>query len=293
MKMLFFRKKQKTKVEKDFDQQQKRQKELISLYSPHVETGFIVSTSGNKPNVKKYVIEFFNVGKFFFNKKTKSVTKIFQNVNLKVRRGEFVVIFGKTGQGKSTLLNIMSGFEKATTGDVFVNGYNLSLLNDSKLSYFYRDNVSFVFQEALLLNEWTPRENIEISSLLKSKSSSTKGKKQTNISMEELLELVEIGQIIDNETTSLSGGEKQRVNLVRALSKNFDVLFCDEPTGSLDDKTADKIFEILEKVNKIYNKTVIVVTHNKRYAKFATRQVFRLKKNNIEILKRKLINGEN
>jgi ABC-type lipoprotein export system ATPase subunit len=102
-----------------------------------------------------------------------------------------------------------------------------------------------------------------------------------------LLKLTEIEKIIDNETVSLSGGEKQRVNLVRALSKNFEVLFCDEPTGSLDDKTADKIFEIFKKINQLYGKTVVVVTHNKRYAKFATRQIFKLTDNNIEILKRK------
>jgi putative ABC transport system ATP-binding protein len=152
--MLFFKKiKTKTATEKLFLQQQKRQKKLISLYSPHVETGFHVSTLKNKPDPKKYAVEFFNVEKKFFHKEKNNVTTIFENVNLKIKRGEFVIIFGKTGQGKSTLLNIMSGFEKASAGDVFVNGYNLSLIDDSRLSYFYRDNVSFVFQEPLLLNE--------------------------------------------------------------------------------------------------------------------------------------------
>ncbi len=233
-------------------------KNLTKINSKKILSGEVVSTVNNKPDPNKYVIELFNVKKSYITGDLE--TKVLKGVNIKLKKGQLIFILGPSGSGKTTLLNLISGLDKATEGDVFVLGNNLTLLKDSHLTKFRRDNVGFIFQQYNLLSNLNAKENAEVGENLAKK-------KSKDMSIKDIFTTIGMEDKMKKYPHQLSGGEQQRVSIARALAKNPDILFGDEPTGALDEEMGKKVLEILLKVNKDYKTTVIVVTHNPNIAK--------------------------
>ena len=194
--------------------------------------------------------------------KAEGVSKLYQmgevtvtaikKVNLEIIKGEFVVILGPSGSGKSTLLNILGGMDSPTEGNVFMDGENIIGYNDKKLTIYRRDKIGFVFQFYNLMGTLTARENVELATEICKDS----------LDIDEVLEIVGLEDRKDHFPSQMSGGEQQRVAIARAVAKNAELLLCDEPTGALDFETGIKILSLLKEINKKYNKTVIIITHN-------------------------------
>lgn len=198
-----------------------------------------------------------NVSKIYEINKNK--TYALDGVNLKIKEGDFVVILGPSGSGKSTLLNILSGIDKCSVGDIYFNNNNLSLMSDKKLTQFRKDNVGFVFQNYNLIPNLTVKENIEIGSYLS----------KNPLDINEIIKTISMEEHKTKYPYQLSGGQMQRVAIARAISKNPSVLFCDEPTGALDEKMGKNILTLISEVNRKYKTTVILVTHNSAIAEMA------------------------
>ena len=175
-----------------------------------------------------------------------------RGVSFNLYAGEFVVVLGPSGSGKSTLLNIIGGIDKATAGTIMFDNKNIGSASDKDLTAYRRHAVGFVFQFYNLIPNLTARENIVL------------GAEMSNspIPPDELLKAVDLSDRANNFPTQLSGGQQQRVAIARAVSKNPQILLCDEPTGALDFTTGIQVLRILKDFNKQYNKTVIIITHN-------------------------------
>ncbi|SFC13041.1 ABC transporter ATP-binding protein [Butyrivibrio sp. YAB3001] len=175
--------------------------------------------------------------------------ELLKGMDLSIDKGEFTVIVGPSGAGKSTLLNILGGLDRVTGGTVESAGFDLSKCDSKKMNQ-YRQKIGFVFQDYALIENLTVAENIELMSVITKKKVDTK----------EILKKVDLEKHADKFPGQLSGGEKQRVSIARALAKNPEILFCDEPTGALDEKNGKKVLQILQNLNKA-GTTVVVVTH--------------------------------
>jgi len=186
-----------------------------------------------------------------------------KNVSLAVKSGEVVVILGPSGSGKSTLLHIAGALDRVSDGIVKMNEQDITDLKDEQLTKIRRDRIGFVFQDYGLLPNLTAAQNIELGAKLSKES----------MDIDELIKAVELESHRDKFPSQMSGGEQQRVSIARALAKKPEVLFCDEPTGSLDEETGKKVLSILQKVNREYHTTLVIVTHNPGIAEMANRVV--------------------
>lgn len=193
--------------------------------------------------MSKPLIEVSDVSKSFDGK------ELFEDLNLSINEGEFVIITGESGCGKTTLLNIIGGLELVSSGNIVVNGLNITELKN--LKRYYRDTVGFVFQNFALVEQKTVKENLEM----------VHPKGKTNIGLEEVLESVGLKGTLTQKVYSLSGGEQQRIALARLRLKNCKIILADEPTGSLDKKNGNMVMKILHKLNQ-EGKTVLMVTHD-------------------------------
>lgn len=173
-------------------------------------------------------------------------------ISFKLDEGRLLIIVGASGAGKTTLLNIIGGMEQATSGDIIIDGKNLSKLNDKDLTKYRRDDVGFVFQHYNLIPNLTALENVELASEISKDS----------LKADEILDQVGLSKREGNFPSQLSGGEQQRVAIARALAKNPKLLLCDEPTGALDYKTGKNILKLLQDASRNFNSTVIIITHN-------------------------------
>ncbi|AAT75375.1 glutamine ABC transporter [Mesoplasma florum L1] len=246
---------------KGLKQKNKYQKQLTSKYSKDIlSEGTIVTTTNCKPNTLEHIIELKDVRKSYITGDLE--TPILKGIDVKLDKGDFIVILGPSGSGKTTFLNVISGLDKATEGDVFILGSNLSLLKDSHLTKFRRRNVGFIFQQYNLLTNLTSKENAEVGQNLANKN-------KQGMSIEEIFETIGMKEQMNKYPHQMSGGQQQRVSIARALAKNPEILFADEPTGALDEEMGRKVLEILVKVNREQKTTVVVVTHNPNIAKIA------------------------
>ncbi|GMO13603.1 MAG: hypothetical protein Ta2E_03210 [Mycoplasmoidaceae bacterium] len=207
----------------------------------------------SRPVDNDAVIELRDVHKYYVNKY--AAFKVLNGVNLKINRGEFVVVLGESGSGKTTMLNIISGMDNASYGEVVVCGESLINKSGSALTKFRKAHVGYVFQQYGLLPNLTVRENVEIGYNLQED-------KNRRIDVDEILDAVGMYGFSDKFPYELSGGQQQRVSIARSISKNPTLLFGDEPTGAVDEKTSKEVLELFSKVNKKYGSTVIIVTHN-------------------------------
>ena len=202
-----------------------------------------------------------NVVKYYNNKVL--ATKVLSNINLKIKKGEFVVILGPSGCGKTTLLNIISGMDNATYGDTIIAGENLIDYNQGKLTTFRRNNIGYVFQQYGLLPNLTVRENIEIGQNLQHQKSRI-------IPIDEILKSIDLNTQANKYPNELSGGQQQRVSIARSIAKNPNILFGDEPTGAIDEQMSKNILNLFVDINRKYKTTIIIVTHNPILADLAT-----------------------
>ena len=203
--------------------------------------------------------------------KLENVTKKYKNnenyalnkVNLEIEEGEIVVILGPSGSGKSTMLNILSGIDNVTKGKVFFKDKDITKLKEKELTRYRKDNLGFIFQSYNLVPNLTIRENVELGSELS----------DNPLDINEIIKEVELLNHMNKYPYQLSGGQMQRVAIARALVKNPSVLFCDEPTGALDEKTGKNVLKLLQDINKKYHTTMIIVTHNPSIADMANKVI--------------------
>ena len=189
-------------------------------------------------------------------------------VELEVGRGEMVSIVGPSGSGKSTLLNLIGGLDRPSTGDVFIDGEQLSGLSDDALTHVRRDKIGFIFQFFNLLPTLNCLENVSLPLHLRGWS-----RKKIDERARELLELVGLGQRLDHLPEELSGGERQRVAIARALSIYPPILLADEPTGNLDTHTGAEILRLLHDLHDRLGATILIVTHDLRVAESCERKL--------------------
>lgn len=205
------------------------------------------------------IVELKNVSKVY--KIGENEFKALDNIDLSLNKGEMIVILGPSGAGKSTLLNLIGGMDTPTSGNVIIDGENISKYNENKLSDYRAENVGFIFQFYNILPSLTVKENVEI----------VKDIVKNPISTEEALKGVGLEKHSRKFPNQLSGGEQQRVSIARAIAKNPKLLLCDEPTGALDSKTGVEVLKLLRKQCDGNNgaNTVIIVTHNSLIADIA------------------------
>jgi len=186
-----------------------------------------------------------------------------QDVSFELNEGEFVVILGPSGSGKSTLLNILGGMDKQTNGEVFLQGEKITDYSDKELTNYRREKIGFVFQFYNLMANLTAKENVELATEIC----------KNPLSIDEILADVGLNDRKEHFPSQMSGGEQQRVAIARAVAKNPLLLLCDEPTGALDFKTGISILSLLNKINKQYHKTVVIITHNSPIANMGDRVI--------------------
>lgn len=203
-----------------------------------------------------------NVGKEY---KTGSVSvNALSEVTFELNDGEFVVILGSSGAGKTTLLNLLGGMDKATSGEIILDGRNVTSLDKRGLTEYRRSDVGFVFQFYNLMPNLTALENVEIAVEIC----------KDHLDPKEVLTEVGLEERLSNFPAQLSGGEQQRVSIARAIAKNPKLLLCDEPTGALDYNTGKKILKLLQDVCKQRKRLVIIVTHNSALKDMADKVVY-------------------
>ena len=182
-------------------------------------------------------------------------------VDFNVEKGEFVVIVGPSGAGKTTILNLLGGMDKATSGKIIVDGKDVAMYDEKQLTQYRRDDIGFVFQFYNLVQNLTALENVELATQI--------SKNPLDVKM--VLKRVGLEERVNNFPAQLSGGEQQRVAIARAIAKNPKLLLCDEPTGALDYLTGKAILGLLREMCDKYAMTVIVITHNSALAPMADR----------------------
>ncbi len=199
------------------------------------------------------------------------VLTVLKSIDLDIKQGDICAILGPSGSGKSTLLNIIGGLETADSGEIEINGQKLLKASEKKLSDYRRNTLGFVFQSYNLISNLTVKENIETGMFLS----------KNPLNLEELITEL---SLVDHQfkfPNQLSGGQQQRTSIGRAMIKNPKLLLCDEPTGALDYYTAKDVLSIIEKMNRHYKTTIIIVTHNEAIAKMA-HQVVKLRDGSID-----------
>ncbi len=198
-----------------------------------------------------------------------NVLHVLNGINLDVKKGEILIIIGASGAGKSTLLHILGILDTPTSGYVSFKGENLSNIGQRELAEKRNRIFGFVFQFYHLLPDFNALENVLMPRLIGQKFYKTKSKKENTEKAVQLLKRVGLENRINHRPDELSGGEKQRIAIVRALINDPEVLLCDEPTGNLDTNTGREIQELIWKLNETTNQTVVIVTHDERFAKMA------------------------
>lgn len=217
--------------------------------------------------------------------KLKNVTKIYQmgevqiravdGIDFSINKGEFVVVVGPSGAGKTTVLNILGGMDKASGGEVLVDGKDIAGYSQKQLTGYRRNDIGFVFQFYNLVPNLTALENVELALQIS----------RNPLDAKTVMQEVGLGDRLNNFPAQLSGGEQQRVSIARALAKNPKLLLCDEPTGALDYQTGKAILKLLQDMCRERGMTVIVITHNSALTPMADR-VIRIKNGKVSEMHR-------
>lgn len=218
-------------------------------------------------------IELIKVKKSYFMGEV--TIKAVEDVSFSIEKGEFVIILGASGAGKSTILNLLGGMDNITSGDIFVNDNEISKYDKKMLTKYRREDIGFVFQFYNLIQNLNALENVELAIEIC----------KNPLNPIEVLKSVGLEARMNNFPSQLSGGEQQRVAIARALAKNPKLLLCDEPTGALDYNTGKEILKLLSSTSKKYDMTVIVITHNSAIAPIADK-IITVKNGKVESVKK-------
>lgn len=202
------------------------------------------------------MINIKNLHKFYGNGESRN--EVLKGISLEITDGDFMVILGASGSGKSTLLNVISGLEPADAGNVSYNGRDISNMNDAEITLFRKETIGYVFQQYFLLPNLNVDKNVKMGADLAG-----------NKNYRTLIEAVGLGDKQKKYPHELSGGEQQRVSIARALAKQPQVLFLDEPTGALDEATGRMVLGLICKLQKEMGFTMVMVTHNQNIAEMA------------------------
>jgi putative ABC transport system ATP-binding protein len=214
--------------------------------------------------MKDIIIRLENVWKIYMIGEVK--VPALRGLNLKIKKGEFVAVQGASGSGKSTALNSIGCLDVPTKGRVYLEGRDISKLDESELAQIRGKKIGFIFQQFNLINTLSALENVTLPMIFQNISKEDRRKKAR-----ELLEMVELGDRIYHKPTEMSGGQQQRVAIARALVNDPEVILADEPTGNLDSKTGENVINFLDKLHKEKKTTIIMVTHDAALAHHAQR----------------------
>lgn len=209
------------------------------------------------------------ITKVYGGKKNVNSFTALNNISLSVEAGEFVGIMGPSGSGKTTMLNVLSGVDRPTSGTIIIDGQPLDTLTKDDLGVFRRQRIGFVFQDFHLLDSLTLKENIMLSMILDKQSEA-----EIEGRVRRLLQMFELSDLADSYPYQVSGGQQQRAAVSRALINNPKIIFADEPTGNLDSKSAKKVMDSFVKINEEQNGTLLMVTHDPTAASYCKRIIF-------------------
>ncbi len=211
--------------------------------------------------------------------KVESLVKVFEStagtvaalrgINLTVRKGEFVSIVGPSGSGKSTLLNLIGALDRPTSGSVSIRGVDVFSMSDSELATMRNYLIGFIFQSYNLINRTTVMKNVTLPSIVSGMNGEERDRRASKI-----LEVLGIGDKANEKPSNLSGGQQQRVAIARALMNDPAIILADEPTGNLDTKTGQEVFDLLKMLSSKFRRTIIMVTHNPELAQATDRAIF-------------------
>lgn len=214
------------------------------------------------------LLEVNNLKKIYTTRFGGSPVQALSNVTFSIEKGEFTAIMGESGAGKTTLLNIIAAFDRPTSGEVLLNGKKITSISEREISAFRRNNLGFVFQDYNLLDTFSIRDNIFLPLVLAGKSY-----KEMETSLKPIAQRLGIMGILSKYPYEVSGGEKQRTAIARALITNPQIILADEPTGALDSRTADGILKLFSELNQ-EGQTILMVTHSIKAASHAKRVLF-------------------
>jgi putative ABC transport system ATP-binding protein len=214
------------------------------------------------------ILEVNNLKKIYTSRFGANHVQALSNVSFSVENGEYVAIMGESGSGKTTLLNILAALDKPTGGEVLLNGKNLASIKESEISAFRRDNLGFVFQDFNLLDTFSMQDNIFLPLVL-----AGKGYDEMNGKLEVIAEKLGISDILSKYPYEVSGGQKQRAAVARALITGPKLILADEPTGSLDSHATDGLLSLFDEINE-EGQTILMVTHSTKAASHAKRVLF-------------------
>lgn len=214
------------------------------------------------------LLEVKNLKKVYTTRFGGAPVQALTNVNFSVEKGEYIAIMGESGSGKTTLLNILAALDKPTSGDVILNGKSILTINEKEISAFRRDNLGFVFQDFNLLDTFSIQDNIFLPLVLMGKNYN-----EMNNKLMPIAKRLEIEDILFKFPYEVSGGQKQRAAIARALITSPHLILADEPTGALDSRSSDGLLRIFSEINKD-GQTILMVTHSTKAASHANRVLF-------------------
>ena len=214
------------------------------------------------------ILSVSNLKKTYTTRFGGSQVQALKNINFSVDNGEYVAVMGESGSGKTTLLNILAALDKPTSGNVLLNGVNLSTVREKEISAFRREHLGFVFQDFNLLDNFSLKDNIYLPLVLAGKKHSEMEDK-----LRPIAKMLGIEQIIEKYPYEVSGGQKQRAAAARALITNPKLILADEPTGALDSKASDELLSLFSEINRT-GQTIVMVTHSVKAASTAGRVLF-------------------
>lgn len=238
-----------------------------SIYLPYY-FGEVGKTIKKKGAIRVALLEIKNLSKTYTTRFGGAKVEALKNVSFSVEEGEYVAIMGESGSGKTTLLNLLATLDKATEGDILLEGKSFASIKESQKCAFRRDNLGFVFQDFNLLDTFSLKDNILLPLVLQSKDY-----EYMDQVLKPLAKKLNIEEILGYFPYEVSGGQKQRAAAARALITNPRVILADEPTGALDSKASGKLLKLFEDINK-EGQTIVMVTHSTKAASFAKRVIF-------------------